>query len=188
MKIDESKATRRDMPSGSASRSALDLALHRARHLERVGGRLLDHAQPDRRIAVDAHHLALVERAEARAAHVAQPHRVAAALADDHVVELADVAQVGLGEHRELALRRLDAPGRDLDVLAPQRVLHVLHRERVGRQPLAVDPQAHRVLALAADDHRGDPGQRLQSVGDVAVDVIREFERDRGARRRTRAT
>src|SRR3989304_4320284 len=43
--------------------------------------------------------------------------------------------------------------------------------------PAAVDPQAHGVAPLAADDHRGDAGQRLHAVGDIAVGVIRELER-----------
>jgi len=42
-----------------------------------------------------------------------------------------------------------------------------------GGQPVAVDPQAHGVAPLAADDHRGHAGQRFHPVGDVAVGVVR---------------
>ncbi len=88
--------------------------------------------------------IALVERAHLDAADVAHAHRVAAHVADHDRLELLGRLQVRERQHRELALVALDAAGRDLHVLAPERFLHVLHGEAVGRELGAVDPDAHR--------------------------------------------
>jgi hypothetical protein len=146
---------------GQVGLDARHFALYRLRHRQRVGGGLLHHAEAQAGPAVAPDHAPLVQRAEARLADVAQPHRVAPVLHHDHVVELLGGAQVGFGEHGELAPRRLDAPGGNLDVLAPERVLDVLRRERICRQAFPIQPDAHRVAAAAADDHRGDARQRL---------------------------
>ena len=85
---------------------------------------------------------------------------IAVGLLDDHVVELLRRAQVGLGEHGELALLALDAARRHLDVLAPERVLDVLRRQLVGGEALRIEPDAHRIFALAEETHVGHAGQR----------------------------
>ncbi len=178
--LDEDGGIKGDSDRHALRQSGLQpghLGLGRLRYRERVGGRLLDDAQAHRRVAVDAHDAALIERAQARLADVFQPHRIAARLGDDHVVELLGVPEIGLGQHGELALRGFDPAGGNLHVLSPQAVLDIGRREAVGGEPVAVDPQAHRVAALAADDHRGDPGQGLQPVGDIAVGVVGELER-----------
>ena len=84
---------------------ALHFALDGLRHRERIGGGLLDDAQAHRGIAVHAHQVALVERAQPRRADVLEAHRIAARLGEDHVVELLLAPQVRLGKHGELALR-----------------------------------------------------------------------------------
>ena len=48
----------------------------------------------------------------------------------------------------------LDAPAGRIQVLAHERLLDVLRRESLRRQAFAIDPDAHRILALAADHHR----------------------------------
>ena len=60
---------------------------------------------------------------------------------------------------------------------APQRVLDVLDRQIEGRQPLAVDPDAHGIAALAEDRHVGDAVEVLQPVDDEAVDVVGDLQR-----------
>ena len=55
--------------------------------------------------------------------------------------------------------------------------LQVLHREIEGRQPLAVDPDAHGIAALAEDRHVGDAVEVLQPVEDEAVDVVGDLQR-----------
>ena len=80
---------------------------------------------------------ALVQRPELGVADIGKPHQIAVGLLDDQVVELLRRAQIGLGQHGELALLAFDAAGRHLDVLAPQRRLDVLRRQAVGGEPLA---------------------------------------------------
>jgi len=118
MNSEESKAMKTFRPSG----------FHRLRHCQRVGRGLLDDPQPHRRIAVDAHDAALVLGAQLGAPDVLQPDRIAARLGDDEVVELLGRPEVGLGQHRELALAALDAARRHLDILAPQGDLDVERR------------------------------------------------------------
>ena len=157
------------MPSGMISAILRQRLLHRLRNLERIGRRLLDHAERHRRVAHEAGDRALVARADLRLADILQPDQVAAGVADDQVVELLGRAQVGLGQHGELALLALDPARRHLDVLPPQRRLDVLRREAVGGQPQAVEPDAHRRHPRAEDPHLGHAGQVLQPVLDEAV-------------------
>ena len=122
--------------------------------------------------------------AELGAADVAQPHQPAAgARLDDDVLELADLGQPPRGADADLvaltlARRRLaDAAGRHLDVLLAQRVDHVAGGDRPGRQPVGIEPDAHRILALAEDEHLADAGEPLERVLDVDVDVVAHEQR-----------
>ena len=114
------------MPSGRDSLMLGRILLHLLRHVERIGRRLLDDAERDGGLAVEADHAPLVERPELGMTDIFKPHEIAVGLLDDQVVELLRRAQVGLGENGELALLALDAAGRHLDVLAPERGLDVL--------------------------------------------------------------
>ena len=73
-------------------------------------------------------------------------------------------------------------PDGQLDVLGAQRVLDVLDGEVEGGEPLAIDPDAHRIAALAVDRHVGDAVEVLQPVDDVAVDIVGDLERRSSAR------
>ena len=117
--------------------------------LERVRRRLLDDADGDGGLAVEADHATLVERSEFGHADVAQAHEIAVGVLDDEVVELLGRAEVRLGQHGELALEALDAARWHLNILAPQRVLDVLRRELVGGQPFGIEPDAHGIGAVA---------------------------------------
>ena len=92
------------------------------------------------------------------------------------------VLEVGLGDDRELARLRFDAPGRDLRVLAAERILDVLHGELVAGEPRAVEVDPHRHLPLAEDAHVGGAGQHRQPRLDVALDVVGRLERRQRAR------
>ena len=102
---------------------------------------------------------------------------------DDDVLELAALAQAAGGAHADLvglpvARRRIaDAAGGDVDVLLAQRVDDVAGRELARGQADRIEPDAHRVLALAEDLHVGDAGHALQRVLDVDVDVVRDEQR-----------
>ena len=124
--------------------------------------------------------------------HVAQPHDGAGAVGDDEVLELLHRAQVGVGEQvdlDEVALRLAD--GGEV-VVSPQRRLHVARRETERREPVGIDPDAHRELACALEAHalharhRGELRleRAREPVGDrrdVAL-ARREAEVERGVR------
>jgi hypothetical protein len=166
---------------GQARRQVL---LHRRQHLahaggniERVGGGIADHARRDRRRAVQAHALALAGSGLLDAGHVAQPHGEAVDHLQRHFGELALRVEVRARSDVEFALLAFDAAGRHFQVLAAQRVFHVLRRQPVGGQPVGVEPDAHRVLALAEDRHVGHARNRLQPWLDDAVDDVGDLQR-----------
>ena len=110
---------------------------------------------------------------------VDQPHqRAVAARLQDDVVELRHLGQPAQGAHADLVHLvlgcRLGAylPGGDLHVLLRQRRNHVGRRQPARGQARRIEPQAHRVLALAEDLHIGDALDALQRVLDVNVDVV----------------
>ena len=76
---------------------------------ERIGGRLLDYADRDRGLAVEADDAPLIECAQLCVAHVCEAHEITIGFLDDEIVELLGRAEVGLGKHGELALLALDA-------------------------------------------------------------------------------
>src|SRR5207245_1301463 len=75
----------------------------RLRHLERIGGRLLDHAHRHRALAVEAGDDAVVLGAELGMADILEAHDVAVDVAQHEIVELLRRLEVGLAQHGELA-------------------------------------------------------------------------------------
>src|SRR6188474_2959532 len=100
MNTDLSLAILTCMPSGSDAVMA---------GFKRIGGCLLDHADRDRRLAVEANDAPLIEGAELGVAHVCEAHEITIGLFDDEIVELLGRAKVGFGKHGELALLAFDA-------------------------------------------------------------------------------
>ncbi len=106
--------------------------------------------------------------------HVAHPYQAAVGRrAQDEILEVfwrrqpsggVDAHLVGLpAVGRGMA----DRAGGDLDVLLGQGVDDVLGVQIVVGETLRVDPQAHRVLALAEDDYVADARNALEIVADV---------------------
>jgi hypothetical protein len=176
-----SKASRHSSPAGSSSRAAPS-PHHALVDLERVrGGQELDaHArglEPDEaqvgRVGLGA---------QLDAADVADPHQrgALAALArlDHDVLELLGLGQPAAHAHAQvvgLVLvggRVAERPGRDLQVLLAQRRHHVAGGDLARRQPRGVEPDAHRVLALAEDDDIADARHALDRVAHVGVEVV----------------
>ena len=151
--------------------------LHLLRHVEGIGRRLLDDAQRDGGLAVEADHAPLIERAELGMTDIFKPHEIAVGLLDDQVIELIRRAQVGLGENGELALLALDAAGRHLDILAPERGLDVLRRQLVGGEALRIEPNAHGIFAFAEQTHLGNAGKRGELILDVALGIVGDLQR-----------
>jgi len=78
---------------------------------------------------------------------------------------------------RELTRLRLEPAGRQLDVLAPERVLDVGDGELARGERLAVDPHAHRVATPAIEENARDAGHRRESVDEIPLDVVGRLER-----------
>ncbi len=99
------------------------------------------------------------------------------------VVELRRLAEPSHRPHADLVLlartgRLLpDLPGRDFDVLLRQRIHHIRRGERASRHPPRIQPQPHRVLALAEDDHVRDAGNALQRIPHVHVEIVAHEQR-----------
>ena len=94
------------------------------------------------------------------------------------------------GAQRDLELlvrrrrRRAGAARRDLHVLLAHGRDHVGRGEAELRQPLGIEPDAHRVAPLAEDDDLADARQPLERVDHVDQRVVREEERVARAVRR----
>ena len=95
---------------------------------------------------------------------------VVVALREDQVAEILGCRVAGVGAQGKLALRGLEAAGRDLHVLTPQRILDVGDGETARGELLRVDPDAHREPMAAV----GEMGQqRGVLLGAVDVGIVR---------------
>ena len=155
------------------------------RDVERVGrGVLLNAQADDSRLAVESQRRAVVLGAQFDAGDVAETREAAVGVrAQDDVRELG-----GVGELRDrvdrvgvwLSLgrgRRAQAADADRHVLLLQRVHHVAGIEPLRRQQPRIEPDPHRVLALAEDADTRDAGHAREVVDDVQLRVVAEFER-----------
>ena len=101
---------------------------HAVRDGERVGGRLAHDAEADRGLAGLVELEAVVLGADLDPGDLAEPDEIAVLAGDDDLLELLRRGEARIRLHGQLALRRLDAAARQLDVLALDRVLDVLRR------------------------------------------------------------
>ena len=67
----------------------------------------------------------------------------------------------------ELLLALVDAAAGDLDVLRPDRALHLVDRQAVGGEPVGVEHDVDGALEPADERHRADAALRL----DVLLDL-----------------
>ena len=149
-----------------------------AGHVERVRLQRLEDADARRRLPVEREDLAIGLRAELDAADVAHIDHLPVRFGlDDDVLELAHVVEAGGDVERvleRLRVRRRRHPelaGRDLLVLALERVDDVFGRQRTRIELVGVEPDAHRILAGPENIDLADTGQarqfRLQRDGRV---------------------
>jgi hypothetical protein len=139
---------------------------------------LLRDAEADRRDEIRARRAALVLGADAHLGDIAEAHEVAVGAAlDDQRGEILGARQAGARAQGELALRGLEAPGGQLDVLTPQRGGDVLGRDAARRHGLAVEPDAHRVAARAADLHARHALDHGEAVDEHALGDVGQLER-----------
>jgi hypothetical protein len=164
---------------GKLFREAFERRDHVVRDLERVAGLQLLHAEADAVLAVEPERDRVVFRTEAHAADVVD--------ADESTVRLRhedDVAELGGAVKPPVRLNgvlvRLVAVGRR-GADGARRDLHVLLLERGRDRPggqivvgqlLGIQPQPHRVLALAEDGHAAHARDALDIVDDVVLEIV----------------
>ena len=144
--------------------------------LHGVGPRLLADLQQHRRLAVDAGLGGGLGHAVFDPGHVAQPHRVAAGLAQHHVAEAVDRRDPAAGAQGDRLRALVEAAAGDVGVLRLQGPGDVVDRQRLGAQRRRVEPDVDLALAAADHHHLADavgalepPAQHLVGeLGDVA--------------------
>ena len=156
---------------------------HRRHHtvvdVERIGRRQQLDPHPRGLEAEETQVGGVVLGAELDPPDVADAHqRAVAAAGDHHFGELGHFGQPSLSPHAQVehliggGRRVAERTGGDLDVLLAQRVDDVAGGEPARRQLAGIEPQPHRVAALAEDDDVADAGHALDGVADVAVEVV----------------
>ncbi len=142
-------------------------------------------AEDDGRLVAEEGGRGILQRSELDAGGIAQAHRGAGRRigANDDVAELRGIAQppdrIDLHfEGRAGRRRRLaDLAGGDLDVLLGDRVLDVDRGDAERGELVGIEPDAHRVAALAEDLHVADAGQALERVDHLQIRVIAQRHR-----------
>ncbi len=134
-KIVLSKLTPRDMPSGRSRCDLLELRPHAVAHLHRVRAAQLADAEADGRLALGAGEAAPVLEAVLHHRHVLQADRRALAVGHHELAEGLDVDRLALRADVHLPLRRLDAAGGHLQVLACDGLDDVEDGEALGLEP-----------------------------------------------------
>ncbi len=165
-------------------RQALELGEHAGVDVERVGRRQRDHADAHRIASLEAQHGRIVFRAELHPADIRHAHeRPVGARLDDDAVEFRSLVEAAGGPDAELIRlpfrrgRIADAARGHVQVLLTQRIDNVARRELPRGKPHRVEPDAHRVLALAEDDDVGHARHALDRVLHVDVEVVRKEQR-----------
>ena len=116
--------------------------------------------------------------------HILQPHQGSVGVRfQNDVVELRRLTEPPHCPNAHLVLlsrnRRLlpHLPRRDFHVLLRQRIHHVGRREPASRHPHRIQPQPHRELALAKDDHVRHARNALQRIPHVHVEIVAHEQR-----------
>ena len=155
----------------------VELVAHPVGNRDGVGLGLAQHAETDRLAAVRADDALVILHAAFDARDVGEADRIAVDPLDHDVLELSDVGEPALRAHGELARGRLELAGRQLDVVAPQRLLDVIDREVARRHRAPVEPDADRIAPLAEDLDLRDALERRQPVEHEALDVVGDLGR-----------
>jgi len=150
------------------------LGLDRVGRVQGVGAGQLGDGQTGRRVLVHVNLDVLAAGAQLDAADVAQPRDPPAAVGlDDDLGELLRIGEPPQGRHGVLEVdaaggRRLaELPGRDLDVLFPERLDHVPDGHPPRGEACRIQPDPHAVLLLPKDarfSHAVEPGQLLDHL------------------------
>ena len=152
-------------------------------HVEGVGGRELSDADADRFVPVVVEVGAVVLGAKFGMAHVAQADERAVVIAfQDDVVELGGLGETADGANADLKLLAgngglgTDLSGGDFDVLLLEGVDCVVRGQAASRHAHGIEPETHRVLALAEDEDFGYAGNAFQAIAHIHVEVVAHEE------------
>ncbi len=149
-------------------------------HRERIRGRLPDDPEPDRGLAAGEEFETLVLGADFHLGDLAEADLITVPSGDDDTGEILAGRQLGIGLDRDFPLAgRQPSPGK-VHVLPLDRGFDILNGHAACRERGAVDPDPHRVAALAADvdarhpRHGGhavddDPAQEVGQLHSVEV-------------------
>ena len=155
---------------------ALDLGQQRAHAFDQGEGvarrRRLD---ADEHGVLPVHHDARSPalRREIDGGDVPHPHQSAAFGLDDHILELRDIGQPGVGADvgdREITLR---LAGRRLVVVGLDRRGDIVGRDPARRHPHRIEPQPHRKGLAAENIGRGDAVDRVEQWLHHPCQIIR---------------
>ena len=159
-------------PSGSTSISSRD----RVDDIERVGVRQDEDAHEDRGLAGEADFGVVVLGAQLDVGDVAQAHDRVVLLADDEVLELLDRAQIGVGRQVDLDQGALGVADGGQVVVRGERRADLRRADVERRQPVGLEPDAHREGAAAEDVgalHARDRREaRLHDAHQVVRDLV----------------
>jgi len=151
--------------------------VHGLRHGELVGCGLSHDSHADhvfRRVA--RHHLVAL-RAQLQLGHVIDADRHALLLADHDAAESLGIVNAGVRVDDVFAGVGLDLAGGQLEIALLDGSPHIEGIDVVSRHACGVEPDTHRIAALAADHGPRDTGQELQRRLHVSVRDIREIHR-----------
>ena len=140
---------------------AVELRLHPVDHLDGVRAGLLADDELDGVLAVQARERARLDHAVLRVAEVAHPERAVAHVRDDQVVEVRDGLDASHRPDHELAPGLIEAPARQLQVLALDRFAHLADRETLRREAIRIHRDVDGALLPAEHDDLSDTGERL---------------------------
>jgi hypothetical protein len=156
----------------------LDGRAHTMRDVQHVGFRLGFDLDADAEPPVHPHDRALVFGGQVHVGHFAEAHEPVIRAAPDHeCAEILRSIQAHVRAQGELAGLRLQSAGGQLNVLSAKSAFDVSYRELATGERLTIQPDAHGVLASAANGHARHTGHRRDLVGDVALGVIRQLQR-----------
>ena len=137
---------------------------------------LFNHAQPHRRLPVEARDGVLDLRADLHGGDVAQANRRTVHLPDNQVSILLRFVHPPTGHDAEGTFLPLNAAGGELDVFLLQQGPDIRGGDLAGGHPGRVQPDAHGGAFLAAEVDAPDPGHHLKPVPDLAFRQVGEFE------------
>ncbi len=120
---------------------------------------------------------ALVLDAVDDVAQLAQPHRRAVAVGDDHVLVLVGGHQLTGGLQREGLVRSDDRAGRHVDVPVAQRRFDFVDADLPRRERVRIELRVHGVFLAAEHLHLRDAADHRDALGDARLGVLVERPR-----------